>query len=154
MQGYFEDVYDYQHWANTAMLRTIEAVLDLPSSIVTLYSHTINAHFIWLDRVEQQPPTYAVWQEHEVTTFASLLGKLHGRTLRLLRSGKYQTDFSDIVHYRDSKGAKFQNSVCDILTHVSNHTTHHRAQIAQQLRQQGVAPPATDYIFYKRIPIE
>lgn len=151
MQAYFEDLYNYHHWANGLVIKVVEEVPVLSSSVVTLLSHTMNAHFIWLDRIEQRSPTYAVWQEHKVAMLVPLSERAHRRAMTLLRSGKYQTDFSDVVHYRDSKGRAFQNSVRDILTHVANHTTHHRAQIAVLLRQQDIAPPATDYIFYKRI---
>lgn len=37
-----------------------------------------------------------------------------------------------------------------ILFHIANHFTHHRGQIISDLRQNGIEPRISDYIFYKR----
>ena len=150
MQAYFEDLYAYHRWANEVMLSTMT---EEPPAAVALFSHLLNAHFVWLDRIENQPPVYDVWQEHPVADLADLSEQAYQRTLRLLRSEKHSTDLGNIVRYQNTGGAGFWNTVQEILTHVSNHTTHHRAQVARELRQHGIAPPATDYIYYQRTPL-
>ena len=55
------------------------------------------------------------------------------------------------VDYSNSKGVVFSNDVVDILQHLIIHGQHHRAQIALLLRQNGIEPPTTDYIFYIRL---
>jgi uncharacterized damage-inducible protein DinB len=65
-------------------------------------------------------------------------------------NGLKEADYEDVIHYQNSKGDKYQNTIRDILLHIINHSTHHRAQIAFILRQQGNPPPISDYIFYKR----
>ena len=50
----------------------------------------------------------------------------------------------------NSKGETFSNKIKDILFHIINHSTYHRAQIATDLKQNGIEPINTDYIFYKR----
>lgn len=52
--------------------------------------------------------------------------------------------------YANSEGTPFETPLRDILTHVANHGTHHRAQIVLVLREAKIAPPPTDYIFYVR----
>jgi uncharacterized damage-inducible protein DinB len=54
------------------------------------------------------------------------------------------------VAYTNSSGTAFETPLQDIVLHVVNHGTHHRAQIALLLREAGIAPPATDYIFFRR----
>ena len=39
-------------------------------------------------------------------------------------------------------------TVEQILFHIFNHETHHRAQISMALQQQGVVPPDFDYVFH------
>ena len=153
MQTYFEDLYAYHRWANSAVLRTMSEAMDVPPSASTLFSHLLNAHFTWLDRIENRPSAFAIWHEHPVANLATLSEQAYQRTTALLQSRNYKANFGTIVHYQNTKGVKFQDTVQEILTHVSDHTTHHRAQVVRELRQHGVAPPATDYIFYKRTPI-
>ncbi|WP_414711827.1 DinB family protein [Sphingobacterium sp. UBA1498] len=45
----------------------------------------------------------------------------------------------------------FHNKVNDILLHVFNHGTYHRAQIASEMRRNGVEPINTDYITFIRL---
>ena len=153
MQAYLEDLFAYHHWANRTILQTLVATGTPPDSVVNLFSHLLNAHFIWLDRIEQTSPTYAVWQVHALADLHDLAQQAHDRTMDLLQSAEYGDGFSHSVSYQNFKGMKFENTVLEILTHVANHSTHHRAQVAQLLRQHSIPPPATDYIFYRRDPI-
>ena len=59
-------------------------------------------------------------------------------------------DLTATMSYTNSKGQTFSNSIRDILFHVINHSTYHRAQIATEFKQNGLEPLVTDYIFYKR----
>jgi len=62
-----------------------------------------------------------------------------------------EADFESIITYKNSKGEVFHNKLSEIVTHVINHGTHHRAQIGQLLKFAGIENlPATDYIFYIR----
>jgi uncharacterized damage-inducible protein DinB len=54
------------------------------------------------------------------------------------------------IAYKNTRGESFENSVRDILFHINNHSTHHRAQIAARIREAGITPPTSDYIFYRR----
>ncbi|WP_103020326.1 DinB family protein [Salinibacter altiplanensis] len=51
------------------------------------------------------------------------------------------------IAYTDSTGPRFETSPRDILCHVVNHRTHHRAQVALVLREADVAPPMTGSIY-------
>ncbi len=44
----------------------------------------------------------------------------------------------------------FTNVIQDVLFHFINHSTYHRGQIAIQMKEAGLEPIATDYIFFKR----
>ena len=59
-------------------------------------------------------------------------------------------DLTQSVRYQNTSGTPFENELQDLAHHVVNHGTHHRAQIAQTLRQSGESPPATDYIYFLR----
>ncbi len=62
-----------------------------------------------------------------------------------------ELEFDKIVPYQNSKGVNYTNNLSDIITHVINHGTHHRAQIGQLLKQAGIEKlPMTDYIAFVR----
>lgn len=54
------------------------------------------------------------------------------------------------VEFRNSAGQACADRVDDILRHLVNHGTHHRGQIASQLRAAGHAPETLDFIVWRR----
>lgn len=67
-------------------------------------------------------------------------------TLRIIDEYK----LNKVISYSNSTGKEFNNSIQQILFHVANHFSHHKGQIISDLRQNGITPLLTDYIFYKR----
>lgn len=59
-------------------------------------------------------------------------------------------DFDRLISYKNTKGMPFNDQLGDIIGHVINHGTHHRAQIGQLLKAVGAELPVTDYIHYIR----
>lgn len=60
-------------------------------------------------------------------------------------------DLDRVILYTITENKSFQNFVWEILFHIVNHFTHHRAQIAREIRTSGYSiPEKTDYIIYKR----
>jgi uncharacterized damage-inducible protein DinB len=59
-------------------------------------------------------------------------------------------DLNETITYKNSKGNLYEGTVRDILFHITNHFTHHKGQLISDLRQQGIEPLVTDYIFYKQ----
>ena len=64
--------------------------------------------------------------------------------------GLTDADLARVVAYQDWKGNPHESAVWQIVLHVVNHATLHRGQVMAMMRQLGVAPPATDLIFYYR----
>ena len=67
-----------------------------------------------------------------------------------LLEGKNNEFLEKRLKYKNSKGEEFDNSLRDIVTHIINHSTYHRAQIAQLVKRAGGIPAVTDYIVYQR----
>ncbi len=59
-------------------------------------------------------------------------------------------DLVRVIDYRDMKGNAHRSVLSEIVMHVVNHATLHRGQVMAMMRQLGVAPPATDLIFFYR----
>lgn len=57
-------------------------------------------------------------------------------------------ELSRVARYQDLRGMPHECAVRDVLTHVGNHSTYHRGQIAMLVKQAGGTPAVTDFIFF------
>ncbi|RVU00593.1 damage-inducible protein DinB [Mucilaginibacter limnophilus] len=148
MKEYFLPLFDYDRHCNELMLELIIKA-GSPEKPVKLMAHILGAQQVWLNRCNGLANAYTVpvwpdWQVEELSPYmknnplawAAFLAK---------------ADFTQRIVYKTSQGAAFDNTVTEILTHVINHGTHHRAQIGQHLKLAGIEElPLTDYIFWVR----
>ncbi len=146
MQDFFQEIFEYHHEVNLKLIGELEAHHhQLPERSIPLFSHVMNAHHVWNSRILNFPPV-GVWDIHTLDVCRKMEDANFEKTKQILIC----VDFATLITYRTQKGIEYTNSVRDILFHVNNHTTHHRAQIISDFRQQGINPIETDYIFYKR----
>lgn len=149
LRAFMQNLFDFNLACNDALLLLlIENEDHLDGKIVPLINHIINAHQIWNNRIAASEMPYGVWEIHKFKDLERLNRNNHEKSDLILKS--YPLDQK--VHYKNSKGLAFENSVGDILFHVINHSSHHRAQIASMVKNYGINPPVMDYIFYKREP--
>ncbi len=148
--GDFRSLFQYTRWANDRVLDTLQSADTAPDRAVELFSHLLRAQDIWFGRVQDTDhATLSLWAEEELEACAERLGASDRRWQDVL-DDVTNGDLDRPVSYTNSKGTAFETPLRDILSHVVNHGTHHRAQIAFLLREADIAPPATDYIFYVR----
>lgn len=146
----FAELLRYNRWATDRVLRVLEADDDPPDRAVELLAHVLRAQDIWYGRVQKTDHAdLALWAEDDLGTCAERAEASHSRWQRLLQDLGPE-GLNDPVVYTNSSGTAFETPLRDILSHVINHGTHHRAQIALVLREAGIEPPPTDYIFYVR----
>ena len=151
-------LYEYTIWANHLTLDAVEKLSieeqtrDVGISYQSIFGtlvHMMWAEWVWLARWKGErpagPPNNIAasdlnairtgWQKIEAERTAFIAG-LTDETL--------QAD----LHYADTKGNPYSLPLGLLLQHCANHATLHRGQIVGMIRQLGVAPPATDLIFY------
>ena len=146
MKSFFEDIFGYHHHFNQKLGKQIESHLErVPERILFLFSHLVLAHQIWNSRILGMEAL----KLHQTLSLDKCLEldavNLHD-TLQIL--SEYELALA--VVYNNTSGKGFSNSIQDILFHVANHYTHHKGQIVAALRESGIEPIVTDYIFYKR----
>jgi uncharacterized damage-inducible protein DinB len=146
MIDFFKDIFIYHYDSNQQLIDVfIQHQTTLSERTLPLFTHALEAHAIWNNRIQGNFPGSMGLS----LTLAELKPYDHQNlqdTLRILDT----LDLNKSIDYQNTKGRTFTNSVTEILFHVSNHFTHHRAQLISDLRLQGIDPPVTDYIFYKR----
>ncbi|MBD1425394.1 DinB family protein [Sphingobacterium arenae] len=147
MKHFFKDLFEYSHHCNQQLATAISENENIVSEkTVKLYSHIISAHQIWNNRIQPTQKIFQVWQEHSVRDFQEIDMMNYRESAFLLE----QCDLNKIIDYKTGQGHILASKVQDILFHVINHSTYHRAQIASEFRSAGIAPLMTDYILYKR----
>jgi uncharacterized damage-inducible protein DinB len=135
-------------------LEANQSVLDLmlhhenilSERVLALMSHIVNAHHIWNNRILEQMSQLGVWQLHALAEIISINRENHESSNRILND----FDLEKIVSYQNTYGVHFTNTIWDQLFHIINHSNYHRAQIATLMKESGIPPAATDYIFYRR----
>ena len=148
MKERFTRLYEYNIWANNLFVDILKSNTYKNEKITKLFNHIGNAQLIWLDRitkVEEDIPE--VWDEGNLNDAIELVKKSSQLWLDFIYS---QEEYEDVIEYKNSKGDQYETRISDILTHVANHGTHHRGQLATLLREEDIDPPASDFIFYVR----
>ena len=139
----------YNLWANEVLVKWLEELgAAVPSSTLRLLSHIANAQLIWLSRLEGVASNQALFEEHPLALCRDLLVSSSDQLLEL--AAMPVLGLQQMVSYHNTRGQAFETSAEDILMHVFNHGTYHRAQIARDLRQHSLNPVDTDYIIYVR----
>ncbi|RYE55361.1 MAG: damage-inducible protein DinB [Sphingobacteriales bacterium] len=147
MKNFYIELFQYSNHYNQMLgdliLKYRECVTE---KTILLYNHILNAHEIWNYRIRKIPPPVSVWEVRPLESLKAIDHANFEETLSILEN----LDLSETIAYKTMRGDAFSNKVSDILFHAVNHSTYHRAQIATELKQQGIEPITTDYIFYKR----
>ena len=149
MKTYFTRLFQYDHYINNLITDAIIAA-GQPRETEKLMAHLLGAQQIWLSRCKgENLLTGPIWPDWKTDTFKQIINDNYNAWINFL-STQTDEDFNRKITYRDMKGNEFSSRLSDMITQVTNHGTHHRAQIGQLLKVDGVNLPITDYIFYIR----
>lgn len=120
---------------------------------VDVFAHVLMARRIWLHRVRpdlMSPPGEGIFPAGTMEgNERELAGQdaAWGAYLELVDGAELGRAFE---YARTEDGARFRSSVRGVLTHVFNHGTYHRGQIAMLIASCGVKPEPTDYVLWAR----
>lgn len=140
------DLFEYTYHFNKEMIQIIaENQGKVTGNIIGLINHTLNAQQIWNARISGGK-LYEVWQIHPFENLDDINQENLARSIEIVETH----DMDRRMQYKNSKGTEFVNTVFEMLFQAINHSTYHRGQINSLLKQNGIDPVLTDYIFYKR----
>jgi len=145
MHTFFKDLFEYNHDCNKKIWDALTANPDLDVA-VKLYCHILNAHHIWNNRVEQQITVFGVWDMHSIEECGNINRQNHEQSMQILDTYAMER----MVTFKTGKGNVFTKSVQELLFHVINHSTYHRAQIASEFRRNGLEPLKSDFILFRK----
>jgi len=146
MTEFYQNLFHYTHYANKKVISILQehAVEDTPQAMV-LMNHLINAHQLWNNRVSPHEESFGVWQIHPRHQLHLLDQVNYERSLELLSVIVLEKE----ITYTNTFGDTYTRTVGKIFYHIINHSNYHRGQIALRLREMGIDPPVTDYIYFE-----
>lgn len=151
MKNQFLELFKYNDWANQRFLIILEENKVADEYVLKQFSHLLSAQIVWLNRIKDIPTSpFPLWETYNLRELKSMTEESSRNWISLIQSHPNQT-FEEMINYVNSEGRKFENTLRSIITHVANHSTYHRGQIAARLRALNIDPPITDYIAFKRL---
>jgi uncharacterized damage-inducible protein DinB len=141
-----EEIVNYTELADQRIIEIFKLAKVEMSDAERLFSHILNAQHIWAYRISEKKPLYAVWEIHAKENFESIAAE----NFRLIRAVLENNVLDKRIVYGNSQGVQYENRLDEILFHLFNHSTYHRAQVVSLLKKEGFTPPVTDYIMLKR----
>ncbi len=161
--AHFRDLFEYElrctPLVNDSLVRARECI-DLAGlaalappyeRAVQVWSHVQAARRIWLVRLGEKVESpadglFPVWSLEHAQQQASEMDRAWKEYLARLNA----QELSRVARYTSTEGKAYDTDVRDILTHVVNHSSYHRGQIATLIASTGTKPAITDFIFFRR----
>lgn len=147
MKSFYLDLFEYSHHFNQKLITLIEAHEkgELSKSVEWI-NHIVNAHTHWNSRIIKTPPETGIWENHNYKDLRQMDNENYLETCRIIES----YNLNEKIEYQNTRGESYSNELKEILFHILNHSTHHRAQISSNFRNNNIDPIQMDYIVYKR----
>jgi uncharacterized damage-inducible protein DinB len=150
MKNYFARLFNYDKFANELMIKQIleNNSTEKPAQLM---AHLLAVQQVWYNRcnnlLASATPMWPDWKAESLKQIARENSEAWSKFI----AGLDEADFEKPVHYQNSRGDAFGEKLVDILTQLTNHGTHHRAQAGQHLKLAGLENlPLMDYILYVR----
>ncbi|MFN0123384.1 MAG: DinB family protein [Blastocatellia bacterium] len=153
-------LHEYTIWANQRMLDAIDqlGVADQQrengishGSIHGTALHMLFGEWVWLARWKGNSPA-APLPAADYPDIAAI--RAHWRQVENERADFIATLTDEALQagcaYAAINGDRFTNPLGLLMQHCFNHATLHRGQVVGMIRQLGVTPPQTDFLFFFR----
>lgn len=150
MKIFFESLYNYNQWANDSVLNSVISQKISDEKVIKILNHIISAQILWYDRMTGRGDNLiAPWHTFPNEKLSEEFLNNTNQWLKLISEAD-ESFWNMKFSYKNSYGDSFKSSNTDVLTHVINHSSYHRGQMAFRIRELGFDPVLTDYIVYQR----
>ncbi len=158
---FFQHLFEYTRWADLRQLETTTPLADEAyfknhgwsfGTIHEVMLHMLSAQSIWLDRIVGRTPVWLA-DDSRMAERAAVEPEwhaIHQRFTAFLADQTPQSLAAAITH-TNMRGQTFTLPLWNLLTHVCNHSTHHRGQLNSMIKLSGGEPSEIDYSIYIKI---
>jgi uncharacterized damage-inducible protein DinB len=156
-------LYAYTEWANELTLDAAGKLTDEQlrndvgishGSVLGTLAHMAGAEWLWLERwhgiSHTNPDVWKPWTVDGCPNLQSvrdkwqpIIAKRHAYLEKLT-----EAELPRQLGFKRLNGEAYSLPLVQQMQHVVNHATLHRGQVIGMIRQLGIAPPATDLLFY------
>jgi uncharacterized damage-inducible protein DinB len=158
LPDHFRTLQRYETWANDLAIASLESVPQASRGgtqfvrAVQVLAHNQLARKVWLARIhgrtEKVEDWFPLWSIPELRKACAEADASWSAFLGTLQ----EADLARAVRYSSSEGTGYESTLAEILTHVYNHSTYHRGQVARLVSEAGGKRAATDFIGMSRRP--
>lgn len=160
-----QQLFAYTEWANALVLDAAQILTSEQlhadrqishRSIWGTLTHMAAAEWVWLERGQGNSPVgQHVFPEWEAACGDSIM-MLRARWQQVADRRRAwlatlsEDDLAEVRSFKRLNGEASALKLAHQLQHCVNHATLHRGQVVGMIRQLGLAPPATDFLFNLR----
>lgn len=155
-------LYEYNEWANNHVLEAASGLSEEElgremgasfGSVQGNLAHTVGAQIIWLAR--WAPPSAPIGMPQlpagrVMEAIRDAYASSH-EDLRAFLVSLGPEDIDTAVSYVNSRGQRFERPLGQLMLHLANHGTHHRAETAMLLTALGRPPEQLDYLLFEEM---
>jgi uncharacterized damage-inducible protein DinB len=152
MKQHLQQLINYEYWANNIVFNLVKNNPIKNERIIIILYHIFGAQRLWLARLQKEEFNARFFEPAPIEEIEHLKDESYNAWKEFI-GNKKEHDLNALHDYRNLKGEPFSSKLTDIITHVTNHSEHHRAEIITLLKVEipTINIPPTDYIFYTRI---
>ena len=114
-------------------------------------AHIVGGQIVWLSRWTTGANPESLEQLESIRGLEAIrqsFAESHAR-LREHLASLGEDDLDRVLHYTDSRGNRNQRVMWQLLVHLANHGTHHRAETAMAMVAMGKPMRELDYHFFE-----
>ena len=112
-----QKLWNYNNWANERLFKTFDHFREtIPTSSIRLLSHIVNTQKSWLTRLLGEHSNVEAWAIHNLEECKQIHTETSVGYKKLLENPA--DDLERIIHYKNSLGQSFHNTVHDIILQV------------------------------------
>jgi uncharacterized damage-inducible protein DinB len=142
--------FEFERWSNTMILNALRELNEESPRAMTLFSHLLSSHSMWLSRVTKTEITCALFQERTLDECEELIEK-NCQGWRSFLIDKEVADLEQSIEFMsawEANPSKRKMTIEDAIIHLINHSSYHRGQIIVHIKGKVDILPLSTYIMY------
>lgn len=147
MIQYFTRLFRYDKWANEQVIKVIKSLDIQDENTELLMSHILNTEEQWWEYITDGKSEMDIDKLRPIPQWLDKSQMIYENYRDFLKSID-EVELDRRRKYVNAENETQNIPLRDVLGHVINHSTYHRAQIAYRLKELSIEPPVTDYIDY------